>query len=176
MPISSDLGLRMLKWLVTVHGVINYKRLTRLWFNLKFEFPIMLPFVLGNPSWMCLWTVNCTGSDSPRVWMQCPPPGRGDQLAPLLSATWQQHQQQQLILGCRSWTRVYISEGFPGGLAGKESAYNAGDLGSIPGSGRSPGGGNGTTLQYSCLENPMDRGVWRATVHGATKGRTWLSN
>ena len=173
MPISSDLGLRMLKWSVTVHGVINYKRLTRLWFNLKFEFPIMLPFVLGNPSWMCLWTVNCTGSDSPRVWMQCPPPGRGDQWAPLLSAT---YQQQQLILGCRSWTRVYISEGFPGGLAGKESACNAGDLGSIPGSGRSPGGGNGTTPQYSCLENPMDRGVWRATVHGATKGRTWLSD
>ena len=50
--------------------------------------------------------------------------------------------------------------GFPGGSDGKESVYNAGCLGSIPGLGRSPGEGNGYTLQYSCLENPMDRGAW----------------
>ena len=49
---------------------------------------------------------------------------------------------------------------FSGGSDGKASAYNAGDLGSIPGSGRSPGEGNGNPLQYSCLENPMDRGSW----------------
>ena len=49
---------------------------------------------------------------------------------------------------------------FPGGLDGKASAYNAGDPGLIPGSGRSPGEGSGTPLQYSCLENPMDRGAW----------------
>ena len=49
-------------------------------------------------------------------------------------------------------------------------------MGSVPGSGRSPGGGNGNPLQYSCLENPMDRGAWWATVHGATKSRTWRSN
>ena len=49
---------------------------------------------------------------------------------------------------------------FPGGLDGKESAYNAGDLDSIPGSGRSTREGNGSPLQYSCLENPMDRGAW----------------
>ena len=55
---------------------------------------------------------------------------------------------------------------FPGGSDGKASAYNVGDLGSIPGSGISPGEGNGNPLQYSCLENPVDRGVWRATVHG----------
>ena len=66
--------------------------------------------------------------------------------------------------------------GFPGSLDGKASAYNAGDLGSIPGSGRSPGEGNGNPLQYSCLENPMDQGVWWATVHGVTKSRTPLSN
>ena len=54
-------------------------------------------------------------------------------------------------------------------LRGKASAHNAGDLGSIPGSGRSPGEGNGNPLQYSCLENPMDRGVWQTTVHGLTK-------
>ena len=61
------------------------------------------------------------------------------------------------------------SLGFAGGSDSKESAYNAGDLGSIPGSGRSPGEGNGYPLQYSCLENPMDRGAWWAIVHGVTK-------
>ena len=58
---------------------------------------------------------------------------------------------------------------FPHSLVGKESACSAGDLGSIPGSGRSPGEGNGNPLQYSCLENPMDRGAWQATVHGVTR-------
>ena len=66
--------------------------------------------------------------------------------------------------------------GFPGGSDGKQSACNVGDLGSIPGSGRSPGKRNGYPLQYSCLENPMDRGAWRATVHRVTKSRTWLSD
>ena len=56
------------------------------------------------------------------------------------------------------------SEGFPGGSEAKVSACNVGDLGSIPGSGRSPGEGNGNTLQYSCLENPMGGGVWWATI------------
>ena len=52
--------------------------------------------------------------------------------------------------------------GFSGGSDSKESIWNVGDLGSVPGSGRSPGGGHGNPLQYSCLENPMDRGAWRA--------------
>ena len=56
------------------------------------------------------------------------------------------------------------------------SACNAGDLGLIPGSGRSPGEGNGNPLQNSCLENPMDRGAWWATVHGVAKGQTRLSD
>ena len=56
--------------------------------------------------------------------------------------------------------------GFPGGSEVEESACNAGDPGSIPGSGRSPGEGNGNPLQYSCLENPMDAGAWWPTVHG----------
>ena len=60
--------------------------------------------------------------------------------------------------------------------SGKESAWNAGDLGSISGLGRSPGEGNGNPLQYSCLGNPMDRGVWRATVHGVTKSWRRLSD
>ena len=65
--------------------------------------------------------------------------------------------------------------GFPGVSNGRESSCSAGDLGSIPGSGRSPGEGNGNPLQYSGLENPMDRGAWQATVHGVTKSWTWLS-
>ena len=65
---------------------------------------------------------------------------------------------------------------FPGGSDGKTSAYNAGDPGSIPGSGRSPGEGNGNPLQYSCLENPMDGGARQATVLGVAKNRTRLSD
>ena len=64
----------------------------------------------------------------------------------------------------------------PCGSEGKASACSAGDLGSIPGSGRSPGEGNGNPLQYSCLENPMDRGAWRATVHEVAESQTRLSN
>ena len=56
--------------------------------------------------------------------------------------------------------------GFPGVSAGKESAYDAGDPGSIPGSGRSPREGNGNPVQYSCLENSMERDAWKATVYG----------
>ena len=67
-------------------------------------------------------------------------------------------------------------EGFPGGLDGKESACSAGDLASIPGSGRSPGEGNSNPLQYSCLENPIDGKAWKATVHGVAKSPTQLSN
>ena len=66
--------------------------------------------------------------------------------------------------------------GFPGGSEVKVSASNVGDLSSIPGSGRSPGEGNGNPLQYSCLENPMDGEAWYATVHGVAKSRTRLSN
>ena len=66
--------------------------------------------------------------------------------------------------------------GFPSGLDGKESACNAGDLGSVHGLGRSPGEGNGYPLQYSCLENPMDRGAWQATAHGVAKSWTQLSD
>ena len=62
-------------------------------------------------------------------------------------------------------------EDFPHSSVGKESACNAGDLGWIPGSGRSPGEGNGNPLQYSCLENPMDRGAWWATAHGVARVR-----
>ena len=62
--------------------------------------------------------------------------------------------------------------GFPGGSDSKESACNVGDLGSIPGLGRSSGEGNGNPLQYSCLEKSVDRGAWQATVHGVSKSWT----
>ena len=65
---------------------------------------------------------------------------------------------------------------FPGGSVVKNLPANAGDMGSIPGSGRSPGEGNGNTFQYSCLENPMDRGAWWAAVHGVAKSWTQLSD
>ena len=71
-----------------------------------------------------------------------------------------------------------LSDGFPWWFSGKESAYNAGDTGDaglIPGAGRSPGGGHGNPLQYSCLENPMDRVAWWATVHRIAKSRAPLS-
>ena len=69
-----------------------------------------------------------------------------------------------------------ILSDFPGGSDGKASVYNAGDPHLIPGLGRSPGEGNGNPLQYYCLENPMDRGAWQATVRGVTKSWTRLSN
>ena len=62
--------------------------------------------------------------------------------------------------------------GFPGGSEAKVSSWNAGEPGSIPESGRSPGEGNDNPLQYSCLENPMEGGAWWATVHGVAKSRT----
>ena len=70
-------------------------------------------------------------------------------------------------------SRKYL--GLPRWLSSKESACNAGDLGSIPGLGRSPGEGTGNPLQYSCLENPMEIGARWAAVHGVTKSQTWLS-
>ena len=75
-----------------------------------------------------------------------------------------------LLLGCKS------PVGFPGGSVVKNPPANAEDVGSIPGSGRSPGEGNGNPLQYSCLGNSTDREAWRATVHGVAKSRTQLSN
>ena len=72
--------------------------------------------------------------------------------------------------------KICAYKGFPGSLDGRASAYSVGDLGSIPGSGRSPAEGNGNPLQYSRLENPMDQGAWWTTVHGVTKSQTRLSD
>ena len=73
-----------------------------------------------------------------------------------------------------AWGVAPRHEGFPGGSDDEESACNAGVPGSIPGSGRSPGGGQGNPLQYSCLENALNRGAWWATVHGVAKSQTRL--
>jgi hypothetical protein len=67
---------------------------------------------------------------------------------------------------------LILTLGLPGGADGEASAYNVGDLGSVPGLGRSPGEGHDNPFQYSCLKNPRDRGAWWATVHGVTKSQT----
>ena len=75
--------------------------------------------------------------------------------------------------GLPSWASLV---GFPPGSEVKASAWNTGNLGSIPGLGRSPREGNSNPLQYSCLENPMEGGAWWATVHGVAKSRTQLND
>ena len=74
-----------------------------------------------------------------------------------------------LLDQCSTLRADLTLRGFSGGSDGKESSHNVRDLGSIPGSGRFPGEGNGKPLQYSCLRNPIDRRVWWATVHGIPK-------
>ena len=74
------------------------------------------------------------------------------------------------------WNGTRTAQGFLGGSDGKESACNAGDQGLIPGSGRTPGEGNGNPPQYYCLENSMDRGAWWATVPEVVKSWTRLSD
>ena len=72
--------------------------------------------------------------------------------------------------------RLIVNKGaFQAAQEVKNLPVNAGDAGSIPGLGKSPGEENGKSLQYSCLGNPMDRGAWLTTVHGVAKSRTWLS-
>ena len=82
--------------------------------------------------------------------------------------------KHEFFVNSSSWLLIFL--GFPGGSEVKASAWNAGDPGSIPGLGRSPGEGNGNPLQYSWLENPMDGGASWTTVHGVAKSRTQLSN
>ena len=82
---------------------------------------------------------------------------------------------RRILYHCAAW-KATLRYSIPGGSDSKESTCSMGNLGSIPGLGRSLGGGHGNPLQYSCLENTMDRGVWRATSHGVTKSRTQLSD
>ena len=87
---------------------------------------------------------------------------------------WTEEPGSLQTMGCKELDRT--EHGFPAGSVGKESACNSGDPGLIPGSGRSPAGGDGNSLQYSCLKNSTDRGAWWATVHGIAKSRTRLSD
>ena len=89
---------------------------------------------------------------------------------------WKKHKVESRLPGELSITSDMWMSMPPWLLSRKESTCNAGDLGSISGLGRSPGRGNDNPLQYSCLENPMGRGAWWATVHGVAKSWTWLSN
>ena len=93
-----------------------------------------------------------------------------------LPATTQYHKRQVLHITNLGKDLPGGKEGFPSGSDGKVSACNAGDPGSIPGLGRSPGEGNGNPFQHSCLENPMDGGTWQATVRGVAKCLTRLSD
>ena len=89
----------------------------------------------------------------------------------------QHHLESRVYIRAQSWCSIEGDFwGFPSGPDSKHSDCNAGDPGSIPASGRSPGDGNDNPLQYSCLENPMNRGAWWATVHGVTKSWTQLSD
>ena len=101
------------------------------------------------------------------------------------STKYTERAKQRLHLPCRKKHNENVSFfffpvgrwwGFLGDSDGKESACNVGDLGSISGLGRSTGKGNDSPPHYSCLENPMDRGAWRAAVHGVVKSQTWLSD
>ena len=91
-----------------------------------------------------------------------------------------QHQVSRVITIC-IWNHMYLEGSLASPVAHmvkkkKKSACNEGDPCSVPGSGRSPGEGHGNPLQFSCLENPMDRGAWRAAVHRVTKSQTQLSD
>ena len=116
----------------------------------------------GERAW---WTQSFPSS---RGWEGKTTVSRRDKCFSLLHLEHYSRLWQILILYLPSWL------GFPGGSEDKASACNAGDPVSIPGLVRSPGEGNGSPLQYSWLENPMDRGAWQATVHGVAKSRTQL--
>ena len=158
---------------------------------------------LGLPcdgGWIMASQRKATNAKGPKSCFCQSIPPRGDNLA---SVTFF-HNRQRAVRGCKAqrraqglvlppcgqfWDCIFgpssfskdsylpvCKMGFLGSSNGKESAYNAGDLGLTPGSGRFPGGGHDNSLQYSCWENSMDREAWWATVHGVTKSWTGLSD
>ena len=127
------------------------------------------------------FSLSCTGEGNGNpLQYSCleNPRDRGAWWAAIYGVTQSQTRLKRLSSSSRGRfhhvTQNYVQ--FPGGSEVKASACNAGDLGSIPGSGRSPGEGNGNPLQYSCLENPTYGGAWWATVHGVEKSWTQLSD
>ena len=115
---------------------------------------------------------DCAGSRTPGGWAMLGPKQRSTQLKPPVHYAFLNTHTRARTHTHRQ-TDIHTM-GFPGGSDGKESACNAGDLGSVLGLGRSPGEENGNPPQYSCLDNTMDRGAWWATVRGVTKSGTWL--
>ena len=100
----------------------------------------------------------------------------GDVCSRISNAIPKANQRKVTLASLLIYTVLFICKGFPGGSEVKVSACNAGDLGLIPGSERSPGERNGNPLQYSCPKNPMDGGAWWATVHGVAKSQTQLKS
>ena len=94
-----------------------------------------------------------------------------------MTILWQwKNTHTHTVCNCKILETTQVFMGFPDNSGGKESTCNTGDLGSIPGLGRSPGEGNGSPLQYSYLGNSMDRGAWRATVHKLQRtGHDWVT-
>ena len=186
-------------WQATIHGAASRGRGGPLSVDYKLE---SQEIWWCNPVWV--WRPENQGADGASLWVQEPRApvfkGRRERAPRLrqrvnptlphrfvrLSAQWTGRHPLTLTRGICSarslllWPLMFKGiiafVRFPGGSDGKASAHNAGDPGSIPGLGRSPGEGNGNPLQYSCLENSMDGGAWWATVHGVTKSRTWLSD
>ena len=150
----------------------------------KFEIKVRQGRLLVKCRLICLLMVSSSGREkgtcllhgisNPSVPPWGPPslPDYLPKASPANTITWWGKRQLKFQHMNLEWRTA----GLPGGSDGKESAYHSGDLGSISRTGRSPGGGSGYPLQYSCLENPMDREAWWATVRGVAKSRTHLSD
>ena len=109
----------------------------------------------------------------PSLWVQCPVPCLAQRWC-WVNHCWVNHEwMNEWVSSLRRNFSSLLRTSLVAQMV-KASAYNAGDLGLIPGLGRSTGDGNGNPLQYSCLKNLMDRGAWWATVHGVAKSQTWL--
>ena len=132
---------------------------------------------------------NCKTEESflAQPWVGSSAPWRAwpAQQAGLTPGSWLRSPARDTVRGPRiCWTssshdflkRIHLFSGFPGGSDSKDYTCNAGDTGSIPGWGRPPGGGSGSPLECSRLENPVDRATWRATVHGLTQCHNRATN
>ena len=128
-------------------------------------------------SCLCSWSQRCVFSCASSSGNNVPGEQRQRQEDPL-SFQWTLHYLSTLLAPVRRCpsSSLSVQLGFPGGSDGRESPDDAGDLGLIPGLGRSSGEAHSKLLRYSCLENPMDRGAWWARVHGVAKSWTRLSD